>query len=268
MPVTTDDEILSLVGAANMEIANIYNNNKALCDELNYYWDLIGNQLAIEQRTIPLCIPNSSSIPANEDTNNIYSFISRVEEYALDTYDGQSAPTLEALCDVTTFGGQNLIAMMREARNGRRLVLTAGDLQNNISSEIDTNAASGKVTVTNGVITGVTVTNPSTGYLSSNPPTITVYPVGGGAKLSAVLAQDGSISNINVENGGSGYLNAQIEISPPPQSQPPVTSVQANYTDTPQGALVPVSLLTQSTSSQTVDGAINDVETCNCDCWN
>ena len=91
---------------------------------------------------------------------------------------------------------------------------------------------------------------------------------GGGAKLSAVLAQDGSISNINVENGGSGYLNAQIEISPPPQSQPPVTSVQANYADTPQGALVPVSLLTQSTASQTVDGAINDVETCNCDCWN
>lgn len=268
MPVTTDVEISLFVTAANTEIANIYKNNKILCDELNYYWDLIGNQLAIEQRAIPLCIPNSTSISTNEDTNNIYSFISRVEEYALDTSDGQSAPTLEALCDITTFGGQNLIAMMREARNGRRLVLAGGDLQNNISSDIDTTTASGKVILTNGVVTGVTVTNPSTGYLPSNPPTITVYPVGGGAKLSAVLAQDGSINNINVENGGSGYLDAQIEISPPPQSQTPVTSVQANYADTPQGALVPVSLLTQSTSSQTVDSAINDVETCNCDCWN
>jgi hypothetical protein len=263
MPASTDAEIASFVAAANIEITKIYNNNRVLCDELNYYWDLIGKQLTVEQRAIPSCLPDSVSVINNDDPNNIDSFVNNIEQYALDTPPGEAANTLRDISDMLTLGGQSLIAMMRESRNAYRLSLIGGNLQNDISPGLDNSAASANVIITNGVITEVVMTNNGSGYSANNPPKIVVYPVGLGASLSPVLAVDGSISSITVNAGGSNYPQAQIEISSPLS----VDRAQQNYADSPYKAIVPVSLLADQSSSPTVSQAITNVELCNCDCW-
>lgn len=261
MPVNTDAEIAAFVLAANTEITNIYNNNKILCEELNYYWNLIGKQLTIEQRAIPSCFPNSNSIINNDDPNNIDLFVANIDQYALDTSDGECANTLRDISNESNLGGQSMIAMMRESRNAYRLSLIGGTLQNDITSLLDTSAASASAVITNGVITDVVMTNNGMGYTASNPPKIVVYPVGLGATLYPVLAKDGSISSIAVVQGGQNYPHAQIEISSP------VSRTQENYADSPYKAIVPIRLLADSSSSPSVTQAINTVELCNCDCW-
>lgn len=263
MPASTDAEIALFVSAANAEITKIYNNNKVLCDELNYYWDLIGKQLTVEQRAIPSCLPNSNSVISNDDPNNIDLFVNNIEQYALDTPDGESATVLSGISDVSTLGGQSLVAMMRESRNAHRLGLIGGNLQNDIVPVLDNSAASASVIITNGVITDVVMTSHGSGYSANNPPKIVVYPVGLGASLSPVLARDGSISSITVDAGGTNYPNAQIEISSPLS----VNRAQQNYADSPYKAIVPTNLLVGQSSSPSVSQAITNVEVCNCDCW-
>lgn len=267
MPTTTDAEITAFVTAANTEITVIYNNNKTICDQLNYHWDMLGQHLATEQMSIPLAMPTSINILENVDPTNIDNFISSIEQYSLDNSDGQSAKILEALCDTTSLGGQTLVASMREARNAKRMQLTGGDLQNSVDSMIDTCAASATAIVVDGKITGVNITNRSTGYTATNMPQITVYPVGLGAKLVAVLAEDGSISDITVVETGQGYSNPQIEISSPPGCQPQ-NPLQQTYADTSESRLVPPELIAPASASPTVSQAILDVTRCNCDCWN
>lgn len=276
-PVTTDAEVVAFITAANAEIASIYASNQQLCDQLNYYWNLIGTQLFIEQQAIPLCTPLTSTILESTNQTDFTSFVRQVEQYALSNTEGEEAPTLEAISNTATLSGQSLIAMMREARNASRLGLTGGDLQNDVDPIIDTCSASAYTTLTAGSITGVTITSPSSGYTNANPPVITVYPVGRGAKLTAVLARDGSISSIVINDGGSGYTTAQIEITAPPQCQP-VNPPQQTYADTPDSLLVPPELVSigplstnpngQASASPTVAEAIQDVTDCNCTCWN
>lgn len=57
-------------------------------------------------------------------------------------------------------------------------------------------------TTTNGVLTGITVTNGGAGYLA--PPKINIIGDGAGATAEAVMS-GGSIASITVTNGGSGY---------------------------------------------------------------
>lgn len=266
-PVTTDGEIITFVAAANTEIASIYAANPELVDQLNYYWNLIGNQLAIEQQAIPLCVPIATSVPELSNSNEIPGFVRQVEEWSLNTTAGGEALTLEGISDTTILGGQSLIAMMREARNASRLALAGGDLQNNVDTYIDTCCASATATVVDGTITEVQVTSGSSGYTAAKPPVITVYPVGHGALLNPILATDGSISAIEVISGGSGYSSATLEITLPPQCQP-VNPPQQTYTDTPDSQLVPPELISPPSASPTVAEAIVEVVHCNCDCWN
>jgi hypothetical protein len=141
MPTSTDAEIALFVSAANLEITKIYNNNKVLCDELNYYWDLIGKQLTVEQRSIPSYIPDSVSVINNDDPNNIDLFVNNIDQYALDTPDGEAATTLRDISDMSTLGGQSLVAMMRESRNAYRLSLIGGNLQNDILPSLEVSNA-------------------------------------------------------------------------------------------------------------------------------
>lgn len=265
-PVSTNTEISTFVTAANAEISSIFSANSQLVEQLNYYWNKIGSQLAIEQRSIPLCIPIASSVPELSNNNGIPGFVSQVESWALNTSPGGEAQTLEGIANESTIGGQSLVAMMRESRNASRLNLTGGDLQNDVAPVIDTCSASATATVVNGSITAVEVTSGSSGYTADNPPVITVYPVGRGAKLKATLATDGSISAIEIISGGSGYQSATIEITPPPQCQPQ-NPPQQTYADTPASRLVPPELTSSASASPTVSEAIAMTIECNCTCW-
>jgi hypothetical protein len=264
-PVTTNDEVQAFVLAANNEINNIFTSNPQLCSELNHYWDLIGNQLFIEQRAIPLCFPIATSELVG--SSDFITFVRNLEEWATQTTAGQEAPIIEFISDTENLGGQSMIAMMRESRNATRLALAGGDLQNDVPSEIDICCASVVAEVVDGTIISVTVTNPSSGYSEANPPEFIVYPVGHGAVLTPVLATNGGIDSVIVENGGIGYPYASIDVSPPPQCQPP-NPPQQTYADTPDSQLVPPSLVSPTSASPTVSEAIAEIIHCNCDCWN
>ena len=270
----TDGDLATKIAQANAEIALIYSNNRVKCDQLNYIWNNIGNQLFIEQRIMPLAIQSTSNLIDAFTNEDIEYFVRQLEQYAVDNGDGDNAVVLERICDYTSSNdaeaatAQAVIASMREARNGSRMTLTGGQLQNNVGDSIDICSAGARATVVNGVISSVSVLNGSSGYSVATPPKITVYPVGFGATLSAVIAQDGSISNITVESGGSGYSSdtVEIEIEAPPQCQP-INKPQQTYADTPFSQLVPPELTTDTTASPDVATAIEDVTLCNCDCW-
>ena len=69
--------------------------------------------------------------------------------------------------------------------------------------------ATATATVSNGVITGVTITNQGSGYSSSNPPAITFSGTGGTGTGAAAVAVIGSkVSGLQVTAGGSGYVTA------------------------------------------------------------
>ena len=62
--------------------------------------------------------------------------------------------------------------------------------------------AIGYATTSNGVVTGITVTNGGTGYLA--PPKISIIGDGSGATATAQVS-GGTVTGITVTNGGSGY---------------------------------------------------------------
>lgn len=249
--------LTSLITQANAIIDTIYTNNQGLCIQLNYYWSLLGTQLAIEQRAIPYSIPVTTTLDEQIDTNDFYNFAASLDNYAIDNGDGENAKTLEAISNVTTIGGQSLIASMREARNAARLNIVGAPPSNDVSNEIDICSASAKATLTDGKITAITVTSNGTGYTNSKPPKIYITPAGFGAKLTPLIAPDGSIARIDIVDQGANYTYAELTIEPPPQCQPGNI-----WTD-----IIPPTLVNPASNSPTVSQAIEDVTKCNCDCW-
>ena len=69
----------------------------------------------------------------------------------------------------------------------------------------------------NGAISGVTLI-PGSGYAPppAAPPAVTFSGDGTGALGTAVVAPDGSITSITIDNGGSDYTTAAVTIAPPP----------------------------------------------------
>jgi hypothetical protein len=132
---------------------------------------------------------------------------------------------------------------------------------------VDTCSASATATVTGGRISSVKVTSSSTGYTQANLPNILVLPIGHGASLKPILATDGSIKEITIENGGEGFIpgTVSIIIDSPPRCQPQPSPT--SRLGTPYSQLVPPGLLTDSSASPDVATAIEDVTQCNCDCW-
>ncbi len=71
--------------------------------------------------------------------------------------------------------------------------------------------ATATATISGGVVTSLTVTNPGSGYTAM--PTITIAPPGTRAELSAVvgsLPAAGPVTAINIIDGGSGYITAPV----------------------------------------------------------
>jgi hypothetical protein len=291
-----DAAIVSLIGQIQSEISNIYSSNTDLCNQLSYYWNQIGNQLFIEQRAIPLAIPRTTDITDSVQQSNFQTFIKDLETYAKDNGPGESAQTLERISDTANLGGQSIIAAMREARNAERLNWAGIPPDSGIPGEVDLCAASAVASLnTDGSIDIITMTNKSLGYDIGNPPSVDIYPYGYGGQLIPVIEEDGSISNLFVENPGIGYPYIEVSIESPPNCQIPdrTGNKQApqNLTGNPNNDLSNVvtfpgpgpfttfsenpylpgpipPLPPPDTASPTVDEAIADVTICNCDCWN
>jgi len=128
-PATTyDDALATLITSANTEITNIYNSNVANATNLNTLWSAMGSQLASEVTGRASALTTGATTGLTE----IMSFVESISGIAVDTDPYQSAPVLEAICDLSTKGGNNIIALMREIRNAKRLGLTGGVLDNDI----------------------------------------------------------------------------------------------------------------------------------------
>ena len=287
-----DADIQSLIDQANAEIQNIFNSNTGQCHELNYIWNQIGTQLTIEQRAIPLAIPLTDTITDSIDQTDFQSFVKDLPRYGLDNGPGENAQTLEGISDLTTLGGQSIVAAMREARNAERLGWAGIPPDNDVSDEIDLCGASATVTLNAaGAIIAVTMTNKSSGYSLANPPRVNIFPYGYGGQLVPVIEADGSISTLAIINSGIGYPYATIKIESPVECQTPdrtgnktapTRSTQPTLTQTTfpgpgpfttfsanpylPGPIPP--LPPPASASPTIDQTIEDVTLCNCDCWN
>ncbi len=259
----------NLTTAATNAITSInaeYPNTVGL---INYYWSSMGRQLAIEQRAIPLAVKKSENVYQDADTTDIDAFIRAMQTYALETGYCEISPIIEAISDITTVGGQSLIAMMRETRNGQRLINTGGELDNDIPDQLLPQNASAVPIIVDGRIVAVTVTSPGSNYTEGSEcecctPGVIVYPQGGvfggsgsGAVLEAVMDPLGSVIGITVIDPGSGYDAANpppIYIDPPPP--PPRIGealVPGSFAGSPYTGQNPVpdSLVTNQSASYT-----------------
>lgn len=294
-PDTMNSQLVALLNQADSEIANIVNRNQSVCNRLNYYWNLIGRQMFLEQRAIPYAFPLQSESTSLVSPSDFKSFVNNLERYAFDQGPGESAETLERISDLTTLGGQSMIASMREARNAERLAWSGVPSENDVSDEIDLCAASAVADLDElGRISSVTVVNGSSGYSVANPPTIDIYPYGFGGKLVPVIETDGSISSFIIENRGSNYPFIDIVIESPPRCQYPIRTepfavpayldtARNNKQTTPEQTFPgtgpfttfsenpylpgPPLLPPPPDASLTVDEAIEEVTICNCECW-
>ena len=72
--------------------------------------------------------------------------------------------------------------------------------------------ASATATVSDGVVTGISITNPGYGYVA--PPYVQILGNGAGAEAYATIGDNNQTSAIVVTNGGSGYLPTQFLNTP------------------------------------------------------
>lgn len=69
--------------------------------------------------------------------------------------------------------------------------------------------AQGNVQVTDGVVTGITITNAGYNYVA--PPNIQILGNGAGAEAVCTIGDDNKIAGVTILNGGSGYLPVQFQ---------------------------------------------------------
>lgn len=281
---TYNDTVQDLIDAANLEILRISTDNAQGVRRLNYYWNETGRQLFIEQRAIPYAVPNNEDIYLNISKNDFATFMMLVSTFAQDTQYCGAAPILESICDLTTLGGQSLVAMMRESRNSQRLGNTTGENDNSIPAAVNPQGASAVVSAVNsqGGITEISITFGGYGYDDKNPPAIMIGPFGGvfggsgyGATATAVV-NNGIVIDTIITNSGTGYADPSIsgpypiQIQSPPQptrlgdATEPGSFAGSPYTGQDP---VPDNLVAPDSASYTLQQAIDLITQCNCNCW-
>ena len=124
-PYTT---LQTLIDNANIEIASIMASNADKANLLNNTYNIFGTNLTKEKNARNLALSDLTYLTSNDaDT---LTFVESIDTYASDTELFGACAVLTSIADVTTTGGNNLIASMREARNAKRLGYTGGTLDN------------------------------------------------------------------------------------------------------------------------------------------
>lgn len=285
-PATMNAVVQDYIDQANAEISAIRDNNPITSVILNTYWNICGTQLKTEQRARYIAIPPVAVIPTDSSTIvrkdyflNLYPtslniFTDSVPSLAQNTRPHMSAQTLEAIADLTTVGGQSLVALMRESRNKTRLLEVGINQDNTINDELTSNQL--KQLTTNGVLSDPTS---DLGYTlpawSANKNTRLIYPVPNGIFANGLFNQAtelsfGDITPI-IENQPNPVVSTLVPVGPEleqPISEPYIISVPIQV-----NPAIPPQLDTQYTSSTllpaslNIQEAIDKVIECNCDCW-
>ncbi len=275
----------ALITAANNEIANIVASNPQGVNKLNYYWSLVGKQLATEQATTAMAFKQTVNVYENSDVSNLESFVRKLSDFAMYTGANEISTCLEKISDTSNVGGQSIIAVLRESRNAKRIVNMGGELDSELPSSVNNNTASAVVRVSNGRVTAVEVTSGGGGYGGGDSgdeeqpvaceccePDAMVSPQGGvfggsgsGASVETVLDDFGSVQEIIVTNQGAGYNDSYpppIYIqNPPSPGRLGNATVPGSFAGSPYTGQTPVSdnLIAPASSSYTVAQAINSI---------
>lgn len=238
------------IDLVNDEIALLRTTHPGQASELNDLYSATATQLASEQlaRDTGLQVVPSPRISGkNGDLFPyplmIYSFTDLLPNYAILTAPNLAAQNLEAISDLNLIAGQSIVAAMRAERNQVRLSEVGIALDDNIPD------------VTPGVNTGVNTVN--------SPPNSSVAAV-----LAGVPGPDIGIGTLGI--GQLAITGPFFNVGVPGGPIVPGSLAGSPYTNIIPPALNPTNLLFTSSllpSSISVAQAIEQVITCNCDCW-
>jgi len=288
--------VQAYIDQANVEISDIYVADNPNVRLLNIMWNSTGVQLKIEQRTrytaLPP-VPDPRDVFLSQYPITLIGFVDAIPSLSKNTLPHMQAPTLEAISNWDTIGGQSLVAQMRQERNQARLEKAGIPLDNNIPDKLNPIVA--KILQANGTVplanplAGVPVdtgcgpfTSPSLLYVITDGQTITPTPAG-----YYNQADDNYYAVNQVSNDYSVYgnmlteqdCNAPIIVGPlypvgpglPEDDGSP--KVPGSLAGTTYPDIIPPNLDTSFTSGTltpsdySVDEAIDEVIKCNCDCW-
>jgi hypothetical protein len=237
-----DAAVQAQIDLVNTEITTIRTTNPEQASELNDLYSATATQLASEQLardTGLAAIPSPRISGKNGDLFPyplmIYSFTDLLPNYAILTAPNLSAQNLEAISDLTLVAGQSIVAAMRAERNQVRLSEVGITLDDNIPDV---------TTVVNTIIT---------------PPNSSVAAV-----LAGVPGPDIGIGTLGISQ--LAITGPFFDFGVPGGPIVPGSLAGSPYTNLIPPALNPAnsSLLPSSIS---VAQAIEQVITCNCDCW-
>ena len=281
--------VQNYIDQANTEINNIAAGNPTITRYLNQYWNILGSQLAREQRARYTAV-SPVSVPVDLFTNpypiSIYTFIDSVPSFSQDTTPHGAVQTIEALSDLATVGGQSAVAMMRQERNQTRLQKLGIDPDNNIPDAQPLSLT--KTLIANGVTPNATA---DAGISSPNGNVYTlpawpantqdgneIVPQPSGLYSDTGFQQTAGFNNGDITPILDGTANPVVNplvpagpvinptsrtdsvviIAPPPEYNPAnlPPNLDPNYTNS-----------TVLPSTLSVQHAIDHVIACNCDCW-
>lgn len=254
---TYNSTVQSYIDAANAEIALIRTVRPGASVDLNDFYNSMATQLGNEQRArntglSPLASPRDAYI--NKYPIVIYSFVDLLPLYGKQTQPHMAAQTLEAISDLTFVAGQSVIGTMRQARNQDRLNYVGITPDDNIPDVI----IDQKEWIANGVLANSVPAYPVNvdplGYYDPITETYNVY----------VVPTPPSIETITTTTG-------VVRLAKPVDTGGP--KVPGSLAKSPYQNLIPPQLNTLYTSDvlqpaqYSVPDAIEQVITCNCDCW-
>ena len=246
-----DSRVQQYIDQANAEILVIQAANQSKSSELNNHWNDNGKRLAYEQRARTIGLP---ALPAQYNTardpefaqypNSIFAYVDFLPTYSTATQPHMYSQTIEAISNYETLGARSMIGALREGRNQSRLTEIGIPLDNNIPDKLTRKEESALFI---------------DGSLPLNDTEVT--PI-------ATLVVPGPTGPVVVE---------PPEVPPGTPREPPPPRVEVkepgSLAKSPYGDLVPPNLdlryiiNTVTSSTYSVEQAIEEVVLCNCDCW-
>jgi hypothetical protein len=115
-PTAVDEAMTALISVAQAEIAVLQATYPTQTAELNILWTAMSQQVSTEDSLQTAINLNYADLTAN-DRNSIYGFIYSLPDYGTQTQEGGTAWFLENMADLTSLGGQSVVACLREGRN-------------------------------------------------------------------------------------------------------------------------------------------------------
>ena len=243
-----DALVQTQIDLANAEIAAISSAQPNQSAALNSMYSSTATQLNIEQRARYTGLPAipSPRVDLFPYPAIIYNFVDLLPNYAKLTDSNSAAQTLEAISNTDINTGQSIIAAMRSSRNQSRLLEIGIVQDDNIPDVL-----------------------PNTNVYPAFPPNSSVAAVLGIGTLNGLPVPSGDIGIGTLGISQVSTSGPFFEYGPGQGGGPIVPGSLAGspYTQLIPPALNPVYTVNLLPASISVADAIDQVITCNCDCW-